>query len=113
MAFSPRATPVPAPHQARGAQDVLRSMMEQMVQAAVEREFERFIGAAPWAGGSAGGCSRRRYLADGRERYGAGDPSLYESRVFSHSELRNRTPTRLVPRPTRSPVNPILADARG
>jgi putative transposase len=47
MAFSPQATPAPAPHQASGAEAVLRSMMEQMVQAAVEREFERFEGRHP------------------------------------------------------------------
>lgn len=33
---------------ALGTEDLFRRMMEQMVQEAMEKEFERFMGAAPW-----------------------------------------------------------------
>ena len=100
MAFSPQATPAPALHQASGAEDVLRSMMEQMVQEAVEREFERFIGAAPWERtperqGWRNGRKRRRFktrvgsleLRIPRDREGRFQPSLFERYQRSEKAL--------------------------
>ena len=100
MAFSPQATPAPALHQAPGAEDVLRSMMEQMIQEAVEREFERFIGAAPWQRtperqGWRNGRKRRRLktrvgvleLRIPRDREGRFQPSLFERYQRSEKAL--------------------------
>ena len=52
MTFPSQATFGPTSHQGAGvrgaADEVLRRMLETMVQEALEREFERFLGAGPW-----------------------------------------------------------------
>lgn len=52
MTFPSQATFGPTSHQGAGvrgaADEVLRRMLETMIQEAIEREFERFLGAGPW-----------------------------------------------------------------
>jgi putative transposase len=40
--------PVPAPELVAGTEELIRSMLERLVQSAVDQQFERAIGAQPW-----------------------------------------------------------------
>lgn len=49
MAFDSEHSPEIAPLQVAGErQDVLRKLLQPLVQEAIEKEFERFIGAGRW-----------------------------------------------------------------
>lgn len=67
MTFASQATFGATPHQGAGvrgaADEVLRQMLERMIQEAIEREFERFLGAGPWER-----TESRRGWRNGRKR---------------------------------------------
>jgi transposase-like protein len=89
MAFEMKATSAAANEQA--PPDLLRAMLGQMMQAAIQAEFDRFMGAGPWERtgerrGWRNGSKRRRLhtrvgtieLRIPKDREGRFQPSLFE-----------------------------------
>ena len=89
MAFEMKATSAAAAEQA--PPDLLRAMLGQMMQAAIQAEFDRFMGAGPWERtgerrGWRNGSKRRRLhtrvgtieLRIPKDREGRFQPSLFE-----------------------------------
>lgn len=89
MAFEMKATNAAANEQA--PPDLLRAMLGQMMQAAIQAEFDRFMGAGPWERtgerqGWRNGSKRRRLhtrvgtieLRIPKDREGRFQPSLFE-----------------------------------
>lgn len=104
MTFPSQATFGPTSHQGAGvrgaADEVLRRMLETMVQEALEREFERFLGAGPWERtpsrrGWRNGRKRRTLktrlgtleLRVPKDREGRFQPSLFERYQRSEKAL--------------------------
>lgn len=84
----------------QGTDDLFRRMMQDLVQAAIEREFERHMGAGPWQRSTSrqgwrNGAKRRRYrtrvgtleLRIPKDREGRFQPSLFERYQRSEKAL--------------------------
>jgi transposase-like protein len=106
MNFRSKATPESMSEQAVGQapEELLRRMMQEMVQSAIQQEFEHFMGAGPWLRneqrrGWRNGSKRRRLhtrvgtieLRIPKDRDGRFQPTLFCTRPDHHASGRETT----------------------
>jgi putative transposase len=102
MTFRSKGTPDGLSEQAAGhaPEELLRRMMQEMVQSAIQEEFEHFMGAGPWQRGAQrrgwrNGSKRRRLhtrvgtieLRIPKDREGRFQPTLFERYQRSEKAL--------------------------